>query len=158
MATSTEIQTLIARFASQLEAAARKAALEEVVTTLGGTARVRAAQKRGRGRSDATAGTAATGGPIKPVTPGRRRSPDDVEQMGNALFDYVKANPGARGEQIATAMRSDVGTIRLPMRVLIQAKRIKTQGLKRGMQYFVAGAMPTAQAAKKTAGRRGKRK
>jgi hypothetical protein len=32
--------------------------------------------------------------------------------MSDALFAHVKANPGQRGEQIAAALKTDVGTMR----------------------------------------------
>jgi hypothetical protein len=154
---NTEIQSLIQSFVTQIEAAAKRSALEQVLATLGGSM---PAAKRGRGPGRPKGTTSAApvaSAVIKPVKAGKRRSAEDVQQMGMALVDYVKANPGSRGEQIAAAMGSDVGTIRLPMKALIAAKKIKTQGQRRGMKYFVAGAMPAASAAKKKS-RRGIKK
>jgi hypothetical protein len=147
---NTEIQNLIQSFATQLEAAAKKAAIEQVIASLGGSAPTATWRGRGPGRpkgstNKPTVAPASSSGPaIKPVKAGKRRTAEDVEQMGAALIDYVKANPGSRGEQIAAGLRSDVGTIRLPMKALIAAKKIKTQGERRGMKYFVAGATPAA--------------
>jgi predicted transcriptional regulator len=58
--------------------------------------------------------------------------------MGATLLAHVKKHPGQRGEQIAKALRTDVGTMRLPMKALIKAKKIRTKGQRRGMQYFTA--------------------
>lgn len=56
------------------------------------------------------------------------------------LLPYVKANPGQRGEQIAAALKTNVGIMRGPMKALIAAKKIVTKGQRRGMTYSVRGA------------------
>lgn len=151
----SDLQVLIEQFAAQVQAIAKKAALEEVLATLGG--QVSAPRKRGPGRPKGSgakpAATAKAG--IKPIRKGTRRSAEDVEAMGATLLSHVKANPGQRGEQIAAALRSDVGTIRLPMQALIAAKKITTRGQRRGMTYYVAGAAP-AGAAKPAGKKRGR--
>ncbi len=75
----------------------------------------------------ASAATAPTGG---------RRTNHDVEATQQSLLDYVRANPGQRGEQISAAMNSDVKTLRLPMKKLIDANEIRTTGQRRGMRYY----------------------
>jgi glutamate-1-semialdehyde aminotransferase len=67
-----------------------------------------------------------------------RRSQEDVEQIGASLFEHVTKNPGQRGEQIAEALSMDTKTIRLPMKKLIEDKRVKTKGERRGMRYYPA--------------------
>jgi hypothetical protein len=67
-----------------------------------------------------------------------RRSSEDVEQIGASLFEHVTRNPGQRGEQIAEALSMDTKTIRLPMKKLIEDKRVKTKGERRGMRYYPA--------------------
>lgn len=67
-----------------------------------------------------------------------RRSAEHVEQMSETLLLHVQRNPGQRGEQIAAALQTDVGTMRLPMKKLIAEKKIKTKGQRRGMTYFAA--------------------
>ncbi|MBL8859811.1 MAG: hypothetical protein JNL28_14995 [Planctomycetes bacterium] len=153
--TSTEIQALVASFAAQLEAIARRAAIEQVLATLGGSlpaARKGPGRPKGSKNVKAAASTGSAAPKIKPVRKGKRRSAEDVAQMGATLTDYVKANPGQLGEEIAKALGTDVGTMRLPMQALIAAKKIKTQGQRRGTRYYVAGAVP-AKTAKKKAGR-----
>jgi hypothetical protein len=158
---NNDIQALIASFAAQLEAAAKKAAIQQVIATLGGTA---PAARRGRGpgrpkgsTNKPTAAPVPAGPAIKPVRTGKRRSAEDVEAMGATLLTYVKANPGQRADQIAKALRTDVGTMRLPMQALLAARKVKTQGQRRGTRYYVAGAVP-AKAAKTAAKRPGKRR
>jgi hypothetical protein len=140
---NTEIQQLVQSFVTQIEAAAKKAAIEQVLAQIGGQA---APKRRGPGRPK---GTGGGGGGIKSIRKGKRRSAEDVAAMGETLVSYVKANPGARADQIASALRTDPGTIRLPMQALLAAKKVKTQGQRRGTKYYLPGAMPAGRGKKK---------
>lgn len=142
---NNEIQTLVESFVSQVQLLAKKAALEDVVAQLSGS--VAPGHKRGPGRPKGSGG--GGGGTIKPIRKGTRRSAADVEAMGEALVTHVRANPGQGADEIAKALGTDVGTMRLPMQALLKAKKVKTQGQRRGTKYFVAGAIPTARRGKK---------
>jgi hypothetical protein len=52
-----------------------------------------------------------------------------------ALLNYVRNNPGQRGEQISEALGTDSNTMRPVMKRLIEDKKVKTKGERRGMQY-----------------------
>jgi hypothetical protein len=56
----------------------------------------------------------------------------------DAILDYVAANPGQRGEQIAAALGTESNTMRPVMRKLIQDGKVRTQGERRGMTYSKA--------------------
>lgn len=148
----TAISTLVSDFAAQLEAIVRQAAVEQVMSALGGLGAPSPA-RRGSGRPRKPGRKAG-----RPAKRGRRAT-GDVDAMGEKLLAHVKANPGQRGEQIAAAMRSDVTTIRLPMKKLIAARKVKTKGQRRGMTYWAGGggAGPGGPAKAKN-GRRVKRK
>jgi hypothetical protein len=114
-----ELRSLVEEFTDSLALAVRRSVLEHVVTAMGGNV---ARAKRGPGRPSARgAGSSAA-----------------TDAMSERLFAHVKANPGQRGDQIAKALRSDVHTIRKPMKALIAAKKVKTKGQRRGMSYFAA--------------------
>lgn len=68
--------------------------------------------------------------------PRGRRSAQTSEAMSEQLLTYVMDHPGQRGEQIAAALRTDVGTMRSPMKRLIADNKVKTRGQRRGMTYF----------------------
>jgi hypothetical protein len=51
------------------------------------------------------------------------------------LLSYVAAHPNSRGEQIAAALNTDTHTMRPVMRRLIESKKVKTRGERRGMTY-----------------------
>lgn len=157
---NAEIQTLVDDFARQIQALAKKSAIEQVIAALGGAGgQPRSAAKRGPGRpkgstnkvQPAASSPKAAPSPtqFKSARKGQRRTAADVERMGQVLIDFVKANPGQRADQIAKALRTDPGTMRLPMQALLSARKVKTQGQRRGTKYFIAGSVPSASAAPK---------
>jgi len=123
---SDQIRTLVDDFTSKLELMIRRTALEQVVAALGDAVQPR----RGPGRPKG-----ATNTPVARAKKGGKRSPEDLEAMSAKLLAHVRANPGQRGEQIAAALKTDVGTMRLPMQKLMAAKKIKTKGQRRGTTY-----------------------
>lgn len=64
-----------------------------------------------------------------------RRSASEIGDLADALLNYVRSNPGQRGEQIAAALATDTKTIRPVMKRLIGAGKIATEGQRRGMTY-----------------------
>ncbi len=123
-----DIRTLVDDFAAQLEQLTKRMALEEVLAALGGKAGTAASSGKRRGRPPGSKNKARAG-------KGGKRTPAAMEKLSGALLAHVKANPGRRGDQIAAALRSDVKTIRGPMKKLIAAKKVKTKGQRRGMTY-----------------------
>jgi len=55
-----------------------------------------------------------------------------------ALYDYVRGNPGRRSEEIAAALGAESKSLRTPMKRLIADRKVRTAGARRGMQYFPA--------------------
>lgn len=135
MNTTPEIQDLVNTFASQLSLLVRRTALEQVAAALGSEGS--APKRRGPGRPKGATNTAP-----KAQRGGKRvrRSAEDLAGMSDAILAHVKANPGQRGEQIAAALNTDVGTMRKPMKALIAKKVVKTEGQRRGMTYMLSGA------------------
>jgi hypothetical protein len=75
--------------------------------------------------------------PSRTLVPvGGRRSSSAVADMGESLLTFVSKHPGQRGEQIAAALGTDVKTMRLPMKRLIEARQVRTEGQRRGMTYY----------------------
>jgi hypothetical protein len=140
---NADIQSLVENFANQLSQVMRRAALEEVHAKLSLALGDTAPKRRGPGRPRKTATVA-----VPQEKKRGKRTAADLGEMGAALLAHVKANPGQRGEQIAAALGTDVGTMRLPMRQLIAEKKVRTEGQRRGMTYF-AGAGKTKRATPK---------
>lgn len=131
MPSTAEIRDLVENFTSQLSQVVRRTTLEEVHAKLSLALGDSAPKRRGPRRARAT----VSNGVVR-VRRGGKRSAADLEALGDRLLAHVKSNPGQRGEQIAAALRTDVGTMRLPMQKLIAGKKIKVKGQRRGMKYF----------------------
>jgi len=52
---------------------------------------------------------------VRRAAKGGQRDPGSLDEMSGTLLAHVKSNPGQRGE-IAEALGTDVGTMRLPMK------------------------------------------
>jgi hypothetical protein len=129
-ALNQELQTLVADFSERLTLTVRRAVLEQVVAAMGGNGvATRGPGRRGPGRPRGSTNAATRGG---------KRSAEQVDAMGEKLLAHVKSNPGQRADQIATTLRSDVKTIRLPMQRLLAMKKVKTKGQRRGTTYFAS--------------------
>ena len=131
MPTTPDTRILIENFANDLSLLMRRAALEEVHAKLSLVIGDTQPQRRAPGRPRAT----VSKGVVR-MKKGGKRTAADLEAFSDQLLAHVKANPGARAEQIAAALGTDVGTMRLPMQKLTAAKKIKVKGQKRGTMYF----------------------
>jgi hypothetical protein len=119
-----------------------------------------AAVKRGRGRPKKTTAAAPAKAPIaakatsvakaapaaKPAAakkapkrePGAKRPPAELAKLVDRLGEYIKANPGQRMEAIAKALGEPTKDLTLPVKKLLAAKRIRSEGQKRATEYFAA--------------------
>lgn len=83
-----------------------------------------------------------------------RRSAEDLEKIATLVLAHVKANAGHRLEQIGAALKTDTAILKHPIANLLAAKKLRTEGQKRGTKYFAGGGRGAARKAK--AGRKGK--
>jgi hypothetical protein len=160
-----EIRSKTEAFANELAVLVRRAALEAAASALGGAAPAipgRAARPRGRPRRAVAAAPAdrvrpaPRGASAKPRraapaakaavsrkathkrAPGEKRPPGELAKLTDKLGDYIKAHPGARMEAIGKALGTATKDLNLPIKKLLAAKKIRSQGHKRATEYFPA--------------------
>jgi hypothetical protein len=123
-----DIRTLVESFTNDLSTVMRRAAIEDVHAKLSLALGNTQPRRRGPGRPrDARAG--------KRGRPGKF-TPEQLEKHGASILALLKKSPGARSEQLSSAMKMDAPTLRIPLKALIAAKKIKVKGQKRGTTYF----------------------
>jgi hypothetical protein len=159
-----EIRAKTEKFAEDLAVLVRRAALEAAAAALGGgvpaAAPAPAVTGRGRGRprkatapaptaksargraagKGAKAAPAAKAGAKRAAkrAPGEKRPPAELAKLVERLGEYIKAHPRQRMEAIGKALGVATKELNLPVKKLLAAKKIKTQGHKRATEYFSA--------------------
>jgi hypothetical protein len=163
-----EIRAKLDAFATELTVLVRQAALEAVRESLGAplAPATKAAPasvpsqvaERTAKRTPARSRKAAappTPVPAKATTPakapapaktvagkvtkkGQKRDPNDLAALVERLFDFIKANPGRRVEQIKDKLGLKTSELSLPIKKLLAGKRITSKGVKRTTTYSPA--------------------
>ena len=119
--------------------------VEAVQVALGGGVAAPARRGPGRPRKNAAAGPIAAAAPASAAAAGKRgrkgkrakRTSADVDATAAALLAYVAANEGQSIEQIGKGMGVPTKELKLPVIKLMEAKKLKTKGQRRGTKYFV---------------------
>jgi len=91
---------------------------------------VEAAAPRGRGRPPKAAAAATK------RRAGEKRTPQELVQITDQVFNYIKSNPGQGVEQIAKSLATSTKELTLPIRKLLVDKKIGSKGQKRATRYF----------------------
>jgi hypothetical protein len=123
-----DIRNLVESFTADLTRVVQRASLEELHTKLQSVLGDATPRGRGPGRPRGT----RTG---KRGRPGKF-SPEQLDQMGATIVGLLKKTPGARSDQLGAAMKMDAKTLRIPLKALIKAKKVKVKGQKRGTKYY----------------------
>ncbi len=149
---NSDLRARVDAFVVDLTAAIRQSALEAVRSALD----LNGASPAPRGRP-AKAGKRTTRKARPSKKGGRiRRTTEDLDAMGAAITDHVQVNPGARLEQISSAIGEPSKDLKRPIQILLAAGRLRTEGKKRGTMYFASSGRATKKkrTARKQANRR----
>ena len=149
------LRSTVDAFVAELTTLINQAALETVQEALRGTA---APAKRGPGRPRKT----ASGGKTTRKKAKRaakksgkrvRRSIEDIKRTADKVLAYVKANPDKGVAEISKDTKVSPKDLKKPIIMLLDGKRIRTKGQKRGTTYFAGGDARKPKAPKKAAGK-----
>jgi hypothetical protein len=135
-----QIQQRIQSFVAELSTLVRQAAVEAVRSALTGqgAAAPAAPAKRGPGRPrKASAAAAPAAKAAAPKAKRGKRSTADVDATAGKLVEYIAKNPGQSIEQIGKGMNIHTKHLKLPAKKLLEDKKLKTTGQRRGTKYFV---------------------
>jgi len=152
MTLKADIDSLVSKFAADLEALVRTAAVQAVQGVLGGSApqsaprlvsaAVATRKKSGpKPRSLGTPEAARAPAAVKPQ-PGKRirRTPADLDRDVGRIVSYVRANPGVSGEKARAAVGFGKTAWVLSVRRALETKQITSKGERRSTTYNIAGA------------------
>jgi hypothetical protein len=132
-AIDTQIRATIDQFVAEISQLVRQAAVAAVSGALGQGGTSAPARRK-----------TATRAPTRPKV-GRpkgkrvRRSSADLEAQGAKILAHVRANAGCRMEDLSAALGTPTKDLRRPVTELIEAGKLRTEGQKRGTQYFAGG-------------------
>ena len=62
-------------------------------------------------------------------------TPQQLAQITEQVYNYIKSNPGQGVEQIAKALATSTKELTLPIRKLLTDKKISSKGQKRATRY-----------------------
>ncbi len=139
-----EINQRIEGFVSEITELARKAAYETLSSALA------------HGMSDQI-GSRHAGSSTSSVLryrKGGKRSANEIAATADSLLQYIREQPGQRMEIIAKAMDVSTKELTLPIKKLLQAKKIRVEGQKRATTYYIASGDAAAGKAPRTKQRR----
>ena len=98
-------------------------------------ARAAAAAKPAAKPAAAPAAKAAAAAAAAKRKAGEKRTPQQLAQITEQVFNYIKANAGQGVEQIAKALQTTTKELTLPIRKLLSDKKISSKGQKRATRY-----------------------
>jgi hypothetical protein len=149
----TEIRSRIETFLAEISTMVRDSAFQAVREALGGegggSGGNGAPARRGPGRprgsgAQANAGAASGNGRKKAGRRGSRggkRSSEEMDAMTELIELHIRQSPGQGAEQIGKAVGLSTKDMALPIRKLLAARSIRTEGQRRGTKYFAGGGL-----------------
>ena len=149
----TQLKHRVDSFVAELSALVKKAALEAVTNALKGEAAApgvaKAAGKKRAAPAPApvaapkAAAKAPKAAPAAPAASkrkaGQKRSPDEIAKTTDKLLAYITKNSGQRIEEIAKGVGNSTKELTLPVKKLLNDKKISSKGEKRATRYYAAG-------------------
>ena len=121
---------MVTAFVAELRMVVETATRDEVADALRKAVGGNGAVRGGRGRGKRGVVVVPTGSRFK-------RTPRQMEGQAEKLYDYIKAHPGERMEQICEGLGMKTNLLQPLAKRLLAEKRLKAKGKARGTTYTV---------------------
>lgn len=72
---------------------------------------------------------------VASVAKGQKRAPEAIDKLTDQLLTHIKKNPGQRIEVIAKGMGVLTKDLNLPVKRLLETRKVRTRGQKRATTY-----------------------
>ncbi len=139
----SQINKLVGEFVTQVTALARQAAMDTLTTALGSAS---AARRKGGAAGAVPVARIASAAGAKRIK-GAKRPQAEIEGTRQRVLDFIKGNPGLRIEQINKQLGTQTRDLTLPLRKLIGAGQLRTEGEKRATTYYAGEGKPSRSSA-----------
>lgn len=149
----TAIQALVQKFAADIEALVRDAAIKAVQSVLSGTGQLQSrpassTPRAAKAVAKATAKPAVKAAVSSPATKrtGKRfrRSAADLDRDVGRIVAYVRQNPGTNGETARAALAMDKTPWVISIRRAMETGQLQSTGQKRATTYTLPGAQASS--------------
>ncbi len=129
------VEARVQAFVQEVSALVRAAALEAVAGALGGQTVSSARRGRPPGSKNKSAPAAGVAAAPKAGKKRAKRTTEQVDAMAERILEHVKKNPGSSVEGMSKFFKVKSKELTLPINKLMDAKKMKTTGQKRGTKY-----------------------
>jgi len=134
-----ELRSIVDAFVNDLSELVRRQAVDAIGAHLERGQGASVAPSRAVGRTT-RASVAPRGRAFEPAAdkrrPGEKRTPQELAELVERLFDYIRSNPGQNVEHIGRGLATPTKDLTLPLRKLMNKKRVTSKGRKRATSYF----------------------
>ncbi len=134
-----ELRSIVDAFVNDLSELVRRQAVEAIGAHIERGQGASAAPARAGGRPTRAAApprARAFAPAAAKRRPGEKRTPQELAELVERLFDYIRSNPGQPVEHIGRALAMPTKELTLPLRKLMNKKRLTSKGRKRATCYF----------------------
>jgi DNA-binding NtrC family response regulator len=132
------IKQVISEFVTRIHTIATEAAMETLQDSLSDKSLVAAIANGagGKSKSNKSAKTVSTSSTRQK---GEKRKPEEIEALRERLLAHIRENPGQRIEEINASLGTSTSEVQRPIKHLLSAGSIRTEGQLRATRYFPKG-------------------
>lgn len=127
MSDNVQLQKMVEEFVDQLNEHFRA----QVIATLSGKAPATVAVSNGKPGRKASNGNGHSNGHGN-----GKRTQEEIDTLAEKFFNFIEENPNSRVETVNKVLGTTTKELALPIKKLLDEKRIKSRGNRRATAYF----------------------